>query len=41
MHHADLAFEVTTGLRFHPIEIMLSIVVKLAVGAPALVVLNF
>src|SRR5262245_58727323 len=40
MHHADLEFDVTTGLRFHPIEILLSIVIKLAVvaalGAPAL-----
>ena len=24
MHHADLDIDVTTGLRFHPIEIMLS-----------------
>jgi hypothetical protein len=23
MHHADLEFDVTTGLRFHPIEILL------------------
>ena len=38
MHHADLDFDVTTGLRFHPIEILLSMVIKLAVvaalGAP-------
>jgi sterol desaturase/sphingolipid hydroxylase (fatty acid hydroxylase superfamily) len=40
-HHTDLAFDVTTGLRFHPIEIVPSIVIKLAVGAPALVVLIF
>src|SRR5262249_8188599 len=26
MHHADLEFDVTTGLRFHPIEILLSMV---------------
>jgi sterol desaturase/sphingolipid hydroxylase (fatty acid hydroxylase superfamily) len=25
MHHADLEFDVTTGLRFHPIEILLLI----------------
>jgi sterol desaturase/sphingolipid hydroxylase (fatty acid hydroxylase superfamily) len=45
MHHADLEFDVTTGLRFHPIEILLSMVIKLAVvaalGAPALSVLIF
>jgi len=45
MHHADLAFDVTTGVRFHPIEILLSMVIKLgvvtALGAPALAVLIF
>jgi sterol desaturase/sphingolipid hydroxylase (fatty acid hydroxylase superfamily) len=45
MHHADLAFDVTTGLRFHPIEILLSMLIKLAViaalGASALGVLIF
>jgi sterol desaturase/sphingolipid hydroxylase (fatty acid hydroxylase superfamily) len=45
MHHADLAFDVTTGVRFHPIEILLSLLIKLAVvaalGAPALAVLLF
>jgi sterol desaturase/sphingolipid hydroxylase (fatty acid hydroxylase superfamily) len=45
MHHADLEFDVTTGLRFHPIEILLSALVKLAVvaalGAPAAAVLIF
>ena len=45
MHHADLDIDVTTGLRFHPIEIALSMVIKLAVvialGAPALAVLLF
>jgi sterol desaturase/sphingolipid hydroxylase (fatty acid hydroxylase superfamily) len=39
MHHADLDFDVTTGARFHPIEIVLSMVLKLtvvaALGAPA------
>jgi sterol desaturase/sphingolipid hydroxylase (fatty acid hydroxylase superfamily) len=29
MHHADLAVDATTGLRFHPIEILLSLVVKI------------
>jgi sterol desaturase/sphingolipid hydroxylase (fatty acid hydroxylase superfamily) len=45
MHHADLGFDVTTGLRFHPIEILLSMVIKLAavvaVGPPAAAVLAF
>ncbi|WP_439633543.1 sterol desaturase family protein [Glycocaulis sp.] len=45
MHHADLEFDVTTGLRFHPGEIVLSMIIKLAVvgllGAPALAVLVF
>jgi sterol desaturase/sphingolipid hydroxylase (fatty acid hydroxylase superfamily) len=45
MHHADLEFDVTTGLRFHPIEILLSMAIKLAVvaalGAPAVSVLIF
>jgi sterol desaturase/sphingolipid hydroxylase (fatty acid hydroxylase superfamily) len=30
MHHADLDVDVTTGARFHPIEIILSFVIKLA-----------
>jgi sterol desaturase/sphingolipid hydroxylase (fatty acid hydroxylase superfamily) len=45
MHHADLEVDVTTGLRFHPIEILLSTGIKLAVvtavGAPAAAVLIF
>jgi sterol desaturase/sphingolipid hydroxylase (fatty acid hydroxylase superfamily) len=45
VHHADLEFDVTTGLRFHPIEILLSMGIKLAVvaslGAPAIAVLIF
>jgi sterol desaturase/sphingolipid hydroxylase (fatty acid hydroxylase superfamily) len=45
MHHADQDFDVTTGARFHPIEIALSMVLKLAVisalGAPAVAVLIF
>ena len=45
MHHADTDFDVTTGLRFHPIEILLSGVIKLAVvaalGAPPLAVVIF
>ena len=30
MHHSDLDFDLTTGLRFHPVEIMLSMGIKLA-----------
>lgn len=45
MHHADLDFDVTTGLRFHPIEIVLSMGIKLAMvlvlGPPAVAVLIF
>ena len=45
MHHADLDIDVSTGLRFHPIETLLSMVIKLAVvialGAPAVAVLLF
>ncbi len=45
MHHADLEFDVTTGLRFHPIEILLSMALKLAavaaLGPPAAAVLVF
>lgn len=45
MHHADLEFDVTTGVRFHPIEILLSMMIKLGVvallGAPAVAVLIF
>lgn len=45
MHHADLEFDVTTGLRFHPVEILLSMAIKLAavaaLGAPPLAVLVF
>ena len=45
MHHADLEFDTTTGLRFHPIEIVISMGFKLgiviALGVPALAVLIF
>jgi len=45
MHHADLDFDMTTGLRFHPIEMILSMGIKLSVvvviGPPALAVLIF
>lgn len=45
MHHADLDFDVTTGARFHPVEIILSMIIKFAViialGPPAIAVLAF
>ncbi|EAQ23174.1 MULTISPECIES: sterol desaturase family protein [unclassified Roseovarius] len=45
MHHADLEFDATTGLRFHPVEIVMSMAIKLAMvaalGPPALAVLIF
>ena len=45
MHHADLDFDLTTGLRFHPIEIMLSMGIKISAicvfGPPVLSVLVF
>jgi sterol desaturase/sphingolipid hydroxylase (fatty acid hydroxylase superfamily) len=45
MHHADLEFDHTTGLRFHPLEILLSMGIKLAavvaLGASPLAVLIF
>ncbi|CAM2888234.1 sterol desaturase family protein [Vibrio mytili] len=30
MHHADLDIDVTTGTRFHPVEILISMVIKIA-----------
>jgi len=45
MHHTDLDLDVTSGNRFHPLEIVVSMVIKLAVvallGAPAAGVLIF
>jgi sterol desaturase/sphingolipid hydroxylase (fatty acid hydroxylase superfamily) len=45
MHHTDLEVDVTTGARFHPIEILLSMGIKmllvLALGPSALAVLIF
>ena len=44
-HHTDVEFDVTTGIRFHPIEIILSLLIKivlvLLLGAPAIAVLVF
>ncbi|MHC1727059.1 MAG: sterol desaturase family protein [Syntrophobacteraceae bacterium] len=45
VHHADLDIDVSTGLRFYPIEIAVSMGIKLtavwAIGPPALAVLIF
>ncbi|MEO5345758.1 MAG: sterol desaturase family protein [Magnetococcus sp. YQC-9] len=45
VHHADLDVDVTTGLRFHPLEMLLSMGIKLAAvhasGASPLAVLIF
>ncbi len=45
MHHADTAIDVTTGLRFHPFEIVLSMLWKMLIvivlGPPVVAVLVF
>lgn len=45
VHHADVDFDCTTGLRFHPVEIVLSMLIKLAavaaLGPPTVAVLIF
>lgn len=45
MHHTDLDIDVTTGNRFHPIEILVSMGIKLAavalLGAPVVAVIAF
>ncbi len=45
MHHSDLDLDVTSGVRFHPVEIVLSLAVKLlaimAVGASPFAVVIF
>jgi sterol desaturase/sphingolipid hydroxylase (fatty acid hydroxylase superfamily) len=45
VHHADLDFDVSTGVRFHVLEILISMGIKMAavvlLGAPALSVLIF
>lgn len=45
MHHSDVDIDVTTAIRFHPVEILLSMawkyVIVLALGAPAAAVLVF
>ncbi len=45
VHHADPDYDLTTGARFHPIEIVLSMLIKFAtitlLGAPVLAVVVF
>ena len=45
VHHADLDIDVTTGLRFHPIEILISAAIKMAavaaLGVPVFAVVVF
>jgi sterol desaturase/sphingolipid hydroxylase (fatty acid hydroxylase superfamily) len=45
VHHADLDYDVTTGARFHTIEIILSMLIKFAtiivLGAPVVAVIIF
>ncbi len=45
VHHADLDYDLTTGARFHPIEIVLSMLVKFAtifvLGPPVVAVIGF
>jgi len=45
VHHADLDYDVTTGARFHPIEIILSMLIKFAtivvLGPPVIAVVIF
>lgn len=45
VHHADPDFDLTTGIRFHPLEILISALIKIAaiaaLGAPVVAVLVF
>lgn len=45
VHHADLDYDLTTGSRFHPLEIILSVLVKFAavmvLGPPVVAVILF
>jgi len=45
VHHADLDYDVTTGARFHPLEIILSLLIKFAIilllGPPLIAVVIF
>jgi sterol desaturase/sphingolipid hydroxylase (fatty acid hydroxylase superfamily) len=45
MHHSDVEFDTTTGIRFHPVEILISMLIKMGavalLGAPAVAVIAF
>lgn len=45
VHHSDLDCDVTTGVRFHPIEIVISVIIKMSaiifLGAPVITVILF
>jgi len=45
VHHADLDYDVTTGARFHPLEILLSMIIKIGtimvLGPPLVAVVVF
>jgi len=45
VHHSDIEFDVTTAVRFHPIEILLSMCIKISgvilIGAPVVAVIVF
>lgn len=45
VHHADLDYDLTTGARFHPLEIVLSMLIKFAaimvIGPPVIAVIAF
>lgn len=45
VHHTDPEFDVTTGVRFHPVEIILSMLIKMLavimIGAPVMAVIVF
>ena len=45
VHHADLDYDVTTGARFHPVEIILSMLIKFAtimvLGPPVVAIIIF
>ncbi len=45
VHHADMDYDVTTGARFHPLEIIISMLIKLAtiivLGPPVIAVIIF
>jgi len=45
VHHSDIDFDITTAVRFHPLEILLSLVIKIfaiaLIGAPVVAVIVF